>query len=155
MSIFNIVAYKGFGRKRYSTLTENSQRIVDYCVDLINEKYNKQYDASKSFGIRHDGSCEWFFIGFYDPSNEADSHGCVWYLMHANVINLEEPTNPTSENLMRYSQQYDDIIRAAEERYILNADDAGKVDNEETNFIGNHTIEVISAHDYYERINGN
>lgn len=38
MSVFNIAAYKYFGKRDYVSLTENSQKIIEHCTQLINEK---------------------------------------------------------------------------------------------------------------------
>lgn len=138
MSVFNIAAYKYFGKRDYVSLTENSQKIIEHCTQLINEKYNKQYDAKQSHGIEYDGSCDWIYVGFYEPSNDSDELGYVWYLVYSN--SYKTPVG---------IQSYDYIIEDYNDKYVLDVHDKGVAINEDKNYIENHVFEIMSMNDFY------
>lgn len=128
MTLFNKDTFEDFGKRNYSQLTNISKKTLDHCVDMINYKYNKKYDSMNAHGIEHDGCCDWFYVGFYDPSdNNSDNKGNVWYFINSDA-------------------SYDD------HKYTQDDNDKGIAIDEDEDFIRWHTFNVISCEDYYTTI---
>ena len=142
MSIFNKATFLNFGKRNYYELTENSQKIVDHVVQLINNKYNKQYISETAHGIEHDGWCNYFYIGFPDSEDRrSNPDGSMWYLIYSDA-----DKSIASITMGQIIKNYD---KAFEVEYIIDENDKGIALNEEENYISTHKFGVISLHEYY------
>lgn len=129
MTLFNKRTFEYFGKRSYLQLTDISKKIMNHCVSIINNKYSKKYDPINAHGIEHDGYCDWFYVGFNDPSdNNCDGNGDVWYLINSNAL-------------------HDD------REYTRDNYDKGIAIDEDKDYIHHHTFNVISCDDYYRNQN--
>lgn len=77
LDIFDKNSYLKFnGDKDYYSLTDDSKQLMDILTSKINKKYNETYNSEYVINIEHDGSHDWFFIGF-NSGNETD-----YFLIH-------------------------------------------------------------------------
>ena len=59
----------------YCEFDERSRQMINKATEFINSKYHKHYLAPNAVGIEHDGSENWFYIGFPDDTT------ILWYLI--------------------------------------------------------------------------